>query len=279
VDLAEYRKVSHATWERMAAGWDRRRAWMWDVSHAVGEQMVSKLDPQPGQTVLEVAAGTGETGFAAAARLGDDGRLISTDFSAPMVGAARRRADELELSNVECQVMDAEHMSLADDSVDGVLCRWGYMLMADPEAALAETRRVLRPGGRLCLSVWGPADDNQWAVLPRRALSAGGHLPAAKPGDPGIFAMSSEERIRELVIGAGFETIEIEPVEVEYRFDDFDDYWNFLDELAGGIALVLERLSADELARVRTMTEEEAQPFLSNGGYVMSGVALNAVAS
>lgn len=279
MDLAEYRKASHATWERMAAGWDRRRQWMWDVSHQVGEQLVAKLDPQPGQTVLELAAGTGETGFAAAAQLGDDGRVISTDFSAPMVEAARRRAQELELSNVECHVMDAERMSLADDSVDGVLCRWGYMLMADPEAALAETRRVLRDGGRLCLSVWGPAEDNQWAALPRSALVAAGHVPAPEPGEPGIFAMSSEERIRELVTGAGFETVEIEPVRVEYRFEDFDAYWRFLDELAGGIALVLERLSADELAQVREATEQRAEPFRSNGGYVMPGVALNAVAS
>jgi ubiquinone/menaquinone biosynthesis C-methylase UbiE len=278
MDLAEYRKVSHATWERMAAGWDRRRAWMWDVSHAVGEQMVSKLDPQPGQTVLELAAGTGETGFAAAARLGDDGRLISTDFSAPMVEAARRRADDLELSNVAFQVMDAERMSLADDSVDGVLCRWGYMLMADPQAALAETRRVLRPGGRLCLSVWGPADDNPWGALSRRTLDEAGHVAAPEPGDPGIFAMSSEERIRELVTGAGFETVEIEPVRVEFRFDDFEDYWRFLYDLAGAVALVLERLSDDELAQVREGMEQKAEPWRSNGGYSMPGLARNAVA-
>jgi ubiquinone/menaquinone biosynthesis C-methylase UbiE len=279
VDLAEYRKASHATWERMAAGWDRRRQWMWDVSHAVGEQMVAKLDPQPGQTVLELAAGTGETGFAAAERLGDDGLLISTDFSAPMVEAARRRAEELGLSNVEFQVMDAERMTLDDDSVDGVLCRWGYMLMADPKAALAETRRVLRAGDRLCLSVWGPAEDNEWAALSRSALAEAGHIPPPKPGDPGVFSMSSEERIRELVTGAGFGTVEIEPVGVEYRFEDFDSYWRFLHDLAGAVALVLERLRADELAQVRAMMEEKAQPFRSNGGYAMPGVALNAVAS
>ena len=279
MDLAQYRKASHATWERMAAGWDRRRQWMWDVSHAVGEQMVAKLDPQPGQTVLELAAGTGETGFAAAARLGDDGLLISTDFSAPMIEAARRRAEELGLANVEFQVMDAERMTLDDDSVDGVLCRWGYMLMADPKAALAETRRVLRAGGRLCLSVWGPAEDNQWAALSRRTLVEAGHAPASQPGDPGIFAMSSEERIRDLVTGAGFETVEVERVEVEYRFGDFDDYWRFIHDLAGAVALVLERLSEDELAQVREAMEEKAQPFRANGGYTIPGVALNAVAT
>ena len=279
MDLAEYRKVSHATWERMAAGWDRRRAWMWDVSHAVGEQMVSKLDPQPGQTVLELAAGTGETGFAAAARLGDDGRLISTDFSAPMVEAARRRAEELGLANVEFQVMDAEHMTLDDDSVDGVLCRWGYMLMADP-------RRRWR---RLAVSC-GPAGASACRSGDRRRTTSGRRSPEGRSSRPAMRRRRSPatrasspcpatQRIRELVTGAGFETVEIERVEVEYRFEDFDDYWRFLHDLAGAVALVLERLSADELARVRTLMEEKAQPFRSNGGYTLPGVALNAVAS
>jgi SAM-dependent methyltransferase len=170
-------------------------------------------------------------------------------------------------------------MTLPDDSVDGVLCRWGYMLMAAPEAALAETRRVLRDGGRLCLSVWGPPDENEWAALSRRALVEGGHAPAPQPGEPGIFAMASEERIRELVTGAGFETVDVEPVPVEYRFEDFDAYWSFLEDMAGGIALVLDRLSEDELAQLRESMRRKVEPLRSNGGYLMPGVALNAVAS
>ena len=106
---------------------------MWEGSRGVGEWMVEALDPQPGQTILELAAGTGETGFLAAARVGDDGKLISTDFAPKMVDAARAETERLGLTNVELRQLDAEDMDLPDDSVDGVLCRWGYMLMADPE--------------------------------------------------------------------------------------------------------------------------------------------------
>jgi ubiquinone/menaquinone biosynthesis C-methylase UbiE len=279
VDLAEYRKTSHAIWEQMAAGWDRRRQWIWDVSRPVGEWMVAKLDPQPGQTILELAAGTGETGFGAAARLGDDGRLISTDFSAPMIDAARRGADELGLANVDFRVMDAERMDLPDDSVDGVLCRWGYMLMADPAAALSETRRVLRDGGRVALSVWGPPEGNPFATLGREALMERGHMQAPKPRDPGIFAMSSEERIRELLGGAGFRDVDVEPLPVEWRFEDFDAYWRFLQEQVGVIALVLARLSDSERAQVHATIEENAAAFRSNDGYALPGLTLNAVAS
>ena len=152
----DYRQGSFDVWQRMAEGWDRERRWLWDASHAVGEWMVEALAPRPGQTVLELACGTGETGFAAAAALGDEGVLISTDFAPNMVEAARAESQRLGLRNVVHRELDAERMDLEDDSVDGVLCRWGYMLMADPAAALRETRRVLREGGALALSVWGP---------------------------------------------------------------------------------------------------------------------------
>jgi len=279
VDLEQYRRSSHEIWQQMAAGWDERRDWTWSASRQVSEWMVEKLDPQPGQTILELAAGTGETGFAAAARLGDEGRLIATDFAPQMVEAAGRGAQKLGLSNVELRVMDAERMDLADDSIDGVLCRWGYMLMADSAAALAETRRVLRSGGRLALSVWGAPEDNPFATLGREALTERGHMGQPQPGEPGIFAMGSEGRIRELVTGAGFERIEVEPIPVEWRFEDLDDYWNFLTEVAGGVAMVIERLTDAERAEVRALVGEKAERFRQDAAYVMPAVALNALAS
>ena len=195
----DYRKASYEIWQAMAAGWDRRRKWMWEVSHPVSEQMLEALRPQPGQTILELAAGAGETGFAAARAIGPEGRLISTDFAPEMVAAARRESERLGLDNVEHRAMDAEHMDLDDDSVDGVLCRWGYMLMADPHAALSETRRVLRNGGRLSLSVWGTAERNPWASIPGRVMREHTGAPPPNPDDPGIFALADPERLSPLV--------------------------------------------------------------------------------
>ncbi len=279
MDRDDYRHVSHAIWERMAASWEREQDWIWSVSRTVSEGMIGMLDPQPGQTILELAAGAGESGFAAAARIGDQGRLISTDFAAEMVGAARRRAEQLGLTNVEFREMDAERMALDDDSVDGVLCRWGYMLMADPAAALAETRRVLRAGGRVCLSVWAEPARNQWAVIASRALVAHGHLTPPEPGAPGLFAMADPARIEALVTGAGFGPPQIEEAPIAWRFRDFDGYWSFLADFAGAIALVLARLGDEETAQVRAAIMRDAEPFRENGAYTFPGVALNAVAS
>ena len=145
--LAEFRRAVYETAEAVAPGWERWRARIEEVTAPVREWMLDELEPRPGDTVLELAAGAGDTGFEAAALAGEHGRLISTDFSPAMVDVARRRGAELGLGNVDYRVMDAERIELDADSVDGVICRFAYMLMPDPAAALAETRRVLRPGG------------------------------------------------------------------------------------------------------------------------------------
>ena len=205
-DLDEYRRSSLDSWDRFAGNWERERDFLWDATGRLGrERWSSGSIPQPGDTVLELAAGTGDTGFLAAERIGDAGKLISTDF-APVDGRgrARRRGVTRPRPTSSTAVLDAERMDLDDSSVDGVLCRFGYMLMADPAAALAETRRVLRDGGRLSFAVWAAPDRNLWAAIPGLTMVELGHLPPPEPGAPGIFAMADPNRIRELVTGAGF---------------------------------------------------------------------------
>jgi ubiquinone/menaquinone biosynthesis C-methylase UbiE len=275
----DYRQVSFDVWQRMADGWDRERRWLWDVSHAVGDWMVEALAPRPGQTLLELACGTGETGFAAAAVLGDQGVLISTDFAPNMVQAARAESQRLGLRNVVHRELDAERMDLEDDSIDGVLCRWGYMLMADPAAALRETRRVLRDGGALALSVWGAPERNPWASLPGRVVREHTGAPAPDPSAPGIFAMADPERTRSLLSAAGFEVRRMEELELSWRFEHSDDYWRFLTQLAGPISVAIAALPDRDQRALRERVEKAIQDYRSNGGYELPGVARNTLAA
>jgi ubiquinone/menaquinone biosynthesis C-methylase UbiE len=275
----DYRQVSFGVWQRMAEGWDRDRRWIWDVTHAVGEWMVEALDPQPGQTILELAAGAGDTGFAAAAIVGNEGRLISTDFAPNMVEAARAESQQLGLSNVEARVLDAERMDLEDDSVDGVLCRWGYMLMAEPEAALRETRRVLREGGRLALSVWAGPEGNPWASVPGRLLREQTGAPPPDPTAPGVFAMADPDRTRSLLTNSGLEVRRMEDVGVTWRFEDFDAYWAFLNEHAGAIAVAIAVLPEDDQRALRGRIEEAVEPYRTNAEYELPGLAQNTLAA
>src|SRR5919199_2873229 len=104
--LEPARQRSKAIWDAMAPGWHTRREEMWQRSHPVSEWMIRKLDPQPGDTVLELAAGVADTGFMAARLVGETGRVIVTDFAPEMLAAARRRAEELGVENTEVRGLD-----------------------------------------------------------------------------------------------------------------------------------------------------------------------------
>jgi ubiquinone/menaquinone biosynthesis C-methylase UbiE len=265
IDLDEYREASHAVWERIAANWDSERAYIYSVTGPVSQRMVERVGPEPGDTVLDLAAGTGDTGFLAAAMIGDEGTLISTDFAAGMVEAARGVGTQLGLGNVQYRVLDAEHIDLDDSSIDRVLCRFGYMLMADPAAALGETRRVLRDEGRLCFAVWTTPEKNPWAFLSGVVLVERGHLPPPEPEAPGIFALADPERVRELVTGAGFAEPEIEQVEIAWPYADADEHWGFTRKLAGPLADAIDRLDEDERESVRAEVRSRIEPLIADG--------------
>jgi ubiquinone/menaquinone biosynthesis C-methylase UbiE len=250
----------------MASGWEDRREWMMEVTGRVNSWLAEKADPQPGQTILDIAAGTGDLGFFAAERVGDKGRVITTDFAPEMVDVARRNGESRGLTNVDYRELDAENMDLEDDSVDGVVCRWGYMLMADPAAALKETRRVLRDGGPLAFAVWSGPQRNPWAALPGMTLVQRGHMPAPEPGMPGIFAMGEPDRIRELVTGAGFGDPDLEEIEFEFRYADFDDLWDALVRIAGPLARVINALPDDEREATREAIRENLATFREDDG-------------
>jgi SAM-dependent methyltransferase len=206
--------------------------------------------------------------------------LISTDFSPSMLRAARRRGSELGVGNVEFRVIDAERIELDDDSVDGVLCRFGYMLMADPGAALAETRRVLRPGGRVALAVWTAPERNPFFSVIAVSLAQGGHIPPPEPPPaPGIFSMASPERTAALLEGAGFGEIRTEEVVSRFVLPSVEEYLSLISDTAGPIALALRGLSGAERADIGVEVADSFARFAAADGYELPGVALCAVAS
>ena len=278
MDLQTYRQTSLETWDEMAPGWEDRREWQLGFTGAINEWLVDQVDPQPGQTILDIAAGTGDLGFLAAERVGESGKVLCTDFSPEMVEAARRNGERRGLSNVEYRVLDAERMDLDDDGVDGVISRWSYMLMADPAAALKETRRVLRDGGTLAFAVWQTPDRNPWAAIPGMTLVQREHMPPPEPGAPGIFALGDPDRIVGLVTGAGFGEPRLEELTFEWHYAG-DDLWDTLNRLAGPLAAVIKELSEEEQQATRAAIEEGMQQYRQNGELVVPAACWGVVAS
>ena len=276
--VAEHRRNSYELWERMARPWERRRELAWRSTGEVSEWLVERLEPRRGQTLLELAAGTGETGFLAAARLGQEGRLISSDFSPEMVRAAERVAGELGVTNAEFRVLDAERPDLCDGSVDGVLCRYSYMLTGDQLGALRETRRVLRAGGRVAFSTWGDPARNPWMTLSARVMIERGLIQPFSSEGPGMFALPDGETIAPLLAEAGYGQVEIEEMEVSWRLEDVDELWIFASELQGPVALAIGQLSDPEQQDVRAAIKERAAAFADGGGYELPGLSINVAA-
>jgi ubiquinone/menaquinone biosynthesis C-methylase UbiE len=276
--IEQQRQEIYEIAEAIAPTWERRRAYVEAVMAPVREWMVGELRVRAGDTVLELAAGVGETGFDAAVLAGEGGHLISTDFSPAMIAAARRRGAERGMGNVDYRVMDAERIDLAADSVDAVLCRLGYMLMVDPSKALAETRRVLRPGRRVTLAVWGQMELNPFFTIVAMSLTRHGHVPPPEPSGPPVFSMAGAGRTTALLEGAGFATVRTEQVPVRFEAADTEEYLSVISDTAGPLGLVLRGLSGPERAEVGADVEDSLARFIGARGYEIPGLALCAVA-
>ena len=267
-------------WEQAAAGWGRRAGRVREMGMPVSMWMIEHLELKPGQRVLELAAGPGDTGFLAAERILPGGTLVSTDAAEAMLEIARARAGKLGIENVEFSRLELEWIDLPTASVDAILCRWGVMLSVDPGAAMGEMRRVLRPGGRLALAVWDDSSRNPWATIPGRVLVTLGHAEPPDPSAPGMFALAAPGRLREMLESAGFVEVSVEAVELDRSHESVDDYLAETLDLSQAFADVFGGLPEAGQAEVKREVASLAAPFTqSDGSLSLPGSSLVALAN
>jgi SAM-dependent methyltransferase len=240
------------------------------------EWMLRAADLQPGERVLEVAGGAGRVGLQAAAEVGPEGSVLCSDFSPEMVKVARERFERLGVSNIETRVLDAQELDLDDGSFDVVLCRYGYMLMPDPLQALRESARVLRPGGRLVLAVWGEAEKNPWLSNILGAVMAHLNAPPPEPGTPGPFALGDTARLRGLLDQTGLAEAEVEEFDAEQVYDSLDAWWEKILSVGGPLKAVLDSLPEADLSAIRDAALASGEQFADDGGAVFPAVVVGA---
>lgn len=230
--------------------------------------MVELVDLRPGDRVLELAAGPGDTGFLAAARIGAAGLLLCTDAAPEMVAAARRRGEELALANVEYRVVDAAAVDLPDSSVDAVLCRFGVMLVPDCDAAAREIGRVLRPGRNAAVAVWAEPEHNDWMTAAGRACLALGLVERPEPDAPGPFRLADPARLRAVLEGGGLDLVSLDDVEIEWHAASLDEWWAVALDTSRMLAQAVASATAAQVAAIRAGAAERLRTYVREDGSV-----------
>jgi SAM-dependent methyltransferase len=264
----------------MAEYWNGRPAGVWveeaerfDTMLApFGNRLLREAALQPGERVLDVGCGNGAVSLEAARTVGPGGRVTGLDLSAPMLGVARRRAEEQGV-DVDFVQRDAQTSSF-DQSFDAVVSRFGVMFFDDPKGAFANLAKAARPGGRLCFVCWQEMFANEWIAVPAMAIVAHVGIPdLPEPGAPGPFALADAQRTRGLLESAGWSEVTVEDHEDGMRIGrDPEDVVAFMLSDEMGRRLV----EGKDPETVQAGTEaalEALRPYAAPEGVVLRGAS------
>ena len=215
---AEYwNAVAGETWVTFQAQLDRQ-------IEPLGAEALRVLAPAPGERVVDVGCGCGQTTLALAERVGAAGAATGVDISRPMLEVARRRPVPADAATPRFVEADAQAADLGRADYDAAFSRFGVMFFADPAAAFANIRAALAPGGRMTFVCWRPMAENLWMRLPlEAALPLLPPLPPPDPKAPGPFAFADPDRVRGILAAAGFSDIAIAPFDARIGGGTLDE--------------------------------------------------------
>jgi ubiquinone/menaquinone biosynthesis C-methylase UbiE len=269
MDMAVAKEKQHKSWTMVAPGWGKYDPLMRAWAAPVTERMIALAAIREGSRVLDIACGAGEPALTVAEKVGPKGSVLATDFVAEMVDFARSKAKARALTNVEFRCVDGEVIDAPAGSFDAVTMRWGLMFMPDPVACMRCANTALKPGGKAVVSCWTEAANNPFVTVPLGVLKRHMEIPEPPAGAPGIFALASPGRLRDIFAEAGFRDVAIEQVTIPMAdFATGAEYDVFIRELAGPVASLFVQLPADKQAIVKQEIAREAEARSSKPGRV-----------
>lgn len=267
-------------WTAVAPAWEKHadNPGRQGADRTKTDVLLDRVAIAPGQRVLELGAGAGDLGLRLAELVGSEGELVLTDPAAGMVDILERRT--LAVPQVRVELIDATDTGLPDASFDTVLFCMGLMFTSDPALAAEEMRRVIRPGGRVGVETWAAPEHNPWLLSVGMSAMMNGVVPGPTPTAPGgVFSLGEPEALRDVLTAGGFTQVDITPVDVEFRFPDFDTYFDTVSSLAGPLAVALASAPPEQLQAVRDSAAQATERFSTPDGLVLPGRALVAVAT
>ncbi len=266
MNIEEIREGQRKSWDTFAPGWKKWDSFMMKKLKPVGDALLDACRLKDGCYVLDVATGTGEPGLTAARKIGN-GKVIGTDLSENMIAIANENARAKDIRNYEAKVMDATALELEDNSFDAVICRFGIMFFPDPQLAVNEMARVVKHNGVIALSAWAEPSKNPWITVISGIVN---NMLNIRPGKdaPGPFRFANPDGLKELFENTRLEQIRISEVKGESTFENAEQYWEVMTEVAAPIAQALNKASSEQREEIKKAVINAAMQYERNGKIV-----------
>lgn len=262
-DQIEYwNEVSGPKWVAMQEELDEQLKPLQDA-------LISYLEPEPGQHILDIGCGCGATSLMLADIVGPEGSVTGLDVSQPMLDWARSRAEKTGLANMTFEEGDAQDYPLDEATFDSVTSRFGIMFFADPTKAFVNFKSSLSVDGTLTFMCWRPIQDNPWMTVPIMAVAE--HLelpPPPAPNVPGPFAFADKAYLRGLLVDAGFSSIEIVPFDSSMNLGagpKIDDSVDFVTKI-GPLSRLLQDADEETIEKSKVSIRKALKPFQTSEG-------------
>ena len=267
IDPVIYRETMREQWQNTAEGWHRWipvvRVW---VGHAT-ELMLDLAHVGTGGRVLDIASGDGDQSLLAAARVGPTGFVLATDIAPNLVALASQTAREKGLENLDARVMDAENLTVDDESFDVIICRLGLFFLPDLPRALSEIRRALKPGGRIGGIVFSTPDKNPFLSVPISIIRRHAQLGPPLPGQPGPFSLGAPDALASALERAGFSEVQTRTVSAPLRMASARECARFERDSFGALHQMLAALTETARTEVWQEVERELGKYEGHGGF------------
>jgi SAM-dependent methyltransferase len=257
-EAARQRQESAASWATRAGAWTEWAPKVERLAHGLNEPLIAAAAIVPGCQVLDIASGAGEPAIPIARLVGAQGHVTATDLTPGMLAGLEQRAKGLGLANMAFRQADMEALPFAQASFDRVTCRLGLMYTPRPERAVAEARRVLKPGGRAAWLVWGPSAENTQFTVLDRVLHDDFGIDAHEAGfTPTRFGLPGA--LTDVLRSAGFAQVEEREARFAPRVDPATGFWR--PQLALRLGDKLAATSEGERSRLDAATAKAFEPF------------------
>ncbi|MFQ6609146.1 MAG: class I SAM-dependent methyltransferase [Fidelibacterota bacterium] len=237
----EIRESTRQQWNEFSGGWKKWDDLIMESLRRQGEELIKEL-PDDIAFVLDVATGTGEPGLSIA-ELFPNINVTGTDLSESMSAIAAENARLRGLNNYRALTADACDLPFSEQKYDAVICRLGIMFFPDPAKGADEFFRVLKPGGKVALTVWNVPSKNEWLAMAGTTVRNQLNLPAPPPEAPGVFRFSEIDLLHQILEKAGFSNVQSREVTGVMRYESASQYINMMLDVAAPIVSALREVS------------------------------------